>query len=324
MNIENMGGDSQLTFNNAVSNYIHSRKVKVPEFVEKHFSFKGALQLNRKAFGSDIYKTPLNVAWSLPYLSLRVSSSLLKKMGLDRITNRIDKIPPGFETRVQKEINWLIFTELLELPYSQDGRKSQKDALLVEILNQPLITSLFSIELEKIYSNSKKPGYRAALEKNMIEYSKSRTAATDLAGNIIALSAGVTAFGKMTPGSLTVGNALATIIAHKIAVSNFILGPTVGGLYYSVFPTAASTGLIVAFTGAVVMALAALTSFSGIITDPVQFRLGIHKRRLDKLIVCLERQLKGIDESQLKIRDQYYARVFDLFDLIKKVSQNFT
>lgn len=164
---------------------------------------------------------------------------------------------------------------------------------------------------------------KAALEKNLIEYSKSRTAAADLAGNIIALSAGVAGVGKMTPGSLTAGNALAGVIAHQIAVSNFILGPTLGAFYYTVFPAAASTGLIVASTGAVVMGLSVLTSFSGIVTDPVQSGLGIHKRRLLRLINSLEEQLRGNHKSRLKIRDQYYARVFDLLDLIKKASQTF-
>lgn len=312
---------SQLAFDRAIANYIRSRKERVPEFIRKYFSFRGALHLNKKAFGADLYKVPLNVAWSVPYLSLKVSSALLKKLGLDKIPSRIDGIPPGIETRVQKEINWLIFTDLLELPYSQKGRTSHKDALLAEILDQPAIASLFTNELARIYSKSKNPRYKAALEKNLTEYSKSRTAAADLAGNIIALSTGVAAFGQITPGSLTAGNTLAAVLAHQIAVSNFILGPTLGGFYYTVFPAAASTGLLVASTGAVVMALAVLTSFSGIVTDPVQSRLGIHKRRLLRLIDSLEGQLRGNDESRLKIRDQYYARLFDLLDLLRRASR---
>jgi hypothetical protein len=179
--------DSQLAFDRAIGSYIRSRKEKVPAFVAKYFSFKGALQLNKKAFGADLYKVPLNVTWSIPYLGLKVSSA----------------------------------------------------------------------------------------------------------------------------------------IAHQIAVSNFILGPTVGGFYYTVFPAAASTTLIAASTGAVVMALAVLTSFSGIVMDPVQSRLGVHKRRLLRLIDSLEGQLRGNDNSRLKMRDQYYARIFDLLDLLKKASRTF-
>ena len=144
-----------------------------------------------------------------------------------------------------------------------------------------------------------------------------------MAGNIIALSAGASAFGKMTPGSITAGSSMAAFIAHNIAVSNFVFGPTLGAYYYTIFPASASTGLVIASTGAVVVALAALTSFSGVLTDPIQSRLGIHKRRLLKLIDCLEKQLRGVDNSQLKIHDQYYARVFDLLDLLKRASHTF-
>ena len=126
-------------------------------FTKKHFSLKGATRLNRKALGSDLYKAPLNVVWTLPYLGLKASSSLLKKIGSKKIPSHIEKLPVGFETRVQKEITWLIFTELLEIPSAQENRKSNRDALLEEILNQPEISALFGDELSKIYSKSKNP-----------------------------------------------------------------------------------------------------------------------------------------------------------------------
>lgn len=307
----------------AIRDYIESRKEKVPYFVKEHFTFRGAVRLNRKALGSDLYKVPLNVAWAIPYTTLRIFSSLLKKTGFEKIRNRVERLPAGFETKVQKEINYLIFTELLEIPYAQGKRKSGKDALLEEILNQPEISSLFIGELSKIYSKSKDPRFRPALEKNLMEYSRSRTAAAELAGNIISLSAGTSVFGKMTPGAMTAGGGLAAAIAQHTAISNFILGPTLGSLYYSVFPATASMGLVIASTGAVMAALATLTSFSGIITDPIQYKLGLHQKRLNKLIDCLDRELRGLGDSELRIRDQYVARVFDLLDLLKRAAKTF-
>lgn len=312
-----------LVVERAIGSYIKSRREKVPDFVRQHFSFKGAVRLNRKAFGSDLYKVPLNVAWTIPYLTLRGSSLLLKRMGLEKFPSHVERLPVGFETKVQKEINWLIFTELLEIPYAQGKRKSEKDALLEAVLNQPEISSLFIGELSKIYSKSKDPRFRPALERNLMEYSRTRSAATELAGNIISLSAGASVFGKMTPGALTVGGGLAAGIAQQTAISNFILGPTAGTLYYAVFPASASMGLVIASTGAVMAALATLTSFSGIITDPIQYKLGLHQRRLNKLIDCLDRELRGLGDSKLKIRDQYVARVFDLVDLFKKAARTF-
>ena len=305
----------------AIQKYVDSRKDKIPGFVKKHFSFPGALALNRKAIGSDLYKAPLNVIWLPPYTVLKTSSALLKKVGFQRISSRIENMPMGFTTDVQKEVTWLIFTGLLEIPYVQGKRKSNKDALLQIILDQPKISSFFTTALSKIYRKSRNPEFRFALEKNLLEYSKSRTAAADLAGSLISLSAGATMFHKMTPGALSAGGALAAAIAQQTAISNFVLGPTLGSLYYGVFPASTSVALVTVSTGTILAALAIMSSFSGIITDPIQYRLGIHGRRLDRLIDSIEKELKGVDNTGFKIRDHYVVRIFDLFDLIMKASR---
>ena len=312
-----------LALERAVSEYIQSRKEKVPTFVKEHFSIKGAVRLNRKILGPDLFKVTLNVAWAMPYTVLKISSSVMKKMGFEKMPSRFEKLPSGFETQIQREINWLIFTELFEMPYEQGDRKSEKDALLEAMLNQPEISSMLIGELSEIYSKSKDPRFRLALERNLTEYARSRTAAAELAGNIITLSAGAGMFGKMTPGAMTVGGGLAAAIAQHTAISNFILGPTLGSLYYSVFPASASLGIVIASTGAVMAVLAVLTLFSGVITDPIQYKLGLHQKRLNKLIDCLDRELRGAGDSQLKSRDHYIARIFDLLDLIKKASKTF-
>lgn len=315
--------NTDFAVNRAISHYIRSRKDKVPDFSKNFFSLKGALKLNKKAFGADLYKAPINIAWALPYLGVKTSSSILKILRLRKISCQLERIPVGFETKVQRELNWIIFTELLELPYAQGERKSHKDALFEEMLNQPEISSLFTDELSKIYSKSKNPKFRAALEKNLIEYSKSRIAAADLAGNIITISAGVTMFKKLTPGAMTAGGAVASAIAQQTAISNFIFGPTLGSVYYSLFPVSASMGLVIASTGSLMAALAVLTPFSGIITDPIQYKMGIHQRRLLKFIDSLEKELRGEGKSKFHIKDQYVARIFDLVDIIKKAAQTF-
>jgi hypothetical protein len=138
--VGNSNLETERGFQRAVNDYTKARKAKVPHFAKEYFSFKGALRLNSKAFGTDLYKAPIDVAWAMPYAALRVSSSLLKRMCFEKTPSRVERIPAGFETNVQKEVNWLIFTELLELPYVQDNRKAEKDALLEEILNQPEIS----------------------------------------------------------------------------------------------------------------------------------------------------------------------------------------
>lgn len=305
----------------AVDAYLNARREKVPSFVKEHFSLRGAIRLNRKAFGLDFFKVPLNVAWAIPYTALKISAALGRRAGLERIHSRVERLPPGFETAVQKEVTWLIFTQLLEIPFAQGSRKSEKDALLEAILGQPEISMLFIRDLSAIDSKSRDPRFRSALEKNLREYSRTRTAAAELAGNLISLSAGASVFGKLTPGAMTVGGGVAAAIAQHSAVSNFMLGSSIGSLYYSLFPPSVSMGLIVASTGAVIAALATLTSFSGLITDPIQYKLGLHQKRLHRLIDCLEKELRGLGDSRLKIMDQYVARIFDLLDLLKRGAQ---
>ena len=313
--------NSDLAADRAIGNYIKKRKEKVPDFVKKHFSFKGALRLNKNVLGSDLYKAPLNVAWIMPYTALKASSSVMKRIGIKKILSFTDRLPIGFETKIQREINWLIFTDLLELPYHQDERKSEKDALLKEIINQPEISSLFVDEFSEINLKSKDPRFRTALERNLREYSGSRIATAELAGSIISLSAGASMLGKMTPGAMTVGGGLASAIAQYTAISNFVLGPTLGGIYYSVFPATASMGLIIASTGTALAALAILSSFSGVITDPIQYKLGLHQKRLTKLIDFLDKELRGLGDSDLHFKDRYISRIFDLLDLFKAAAK---
>lgn len=305
------------SINSAIDHYIESRRAKIPEFVNQYFSVKGALKLHKKALSSDLYKSPINIFWALPYTGLKATASLLKKTGNKKIPGLFEKLPRGFETNVQKEVKWLIYTELLEIPFQQGKRISDKDALLEEIISQPEITAIFIDELAQINKKSKAPEFRKRLESNLMEYASSRTAAADLAGTLITLSVGATLFKQMTPGSMATGSAVAATIAYHSAVSNFVLGSTLGSVWYSIFPVSASAGLIVATTGTIMAAMAIITSFTGIITDPIQAKLGLHQKRLKKFVNSLEKELKGRGDSKFEIKDQYVARVFDILDVLK-------
>ena len=303
--------------NKAIDNYIASRHEKIPVFVKKYFSFVGALKLNKKALGADVLKGPINITWSLVFTGFRAVGSVLKLVGIKQVSAGINKLPRGFETNVQKEVKWLIYTELLEIPHEQGNRNSTKDALFEEIINQPEIEGLFLKYLSKIKMKSKDPRFRSLLEKNLQEYATSRTTAADLAGSIITIAVGTTLFKQMTPGAMATGSAVATAIAQKAAISNFILGSTLGSLWYSIFPASASIGLIAAATGSILAVMAIVTSFAGIITDPVQAKLGIHQKRLRKFIDTLGNELKGSGKTKFEIRDHYFARVFDMLDIVK-------
>src|SRR5262249_54722662 len=121
---------------------------------------------------------------------------------------------------------------------------------------------------------------------------------------------------QLTPGAVTLGSALAALWAQQAAIASFPLGPALGSLWYGMFPAAVAPALLAGTTGGVLVAAAALAAFSGLITDPIQRRLGLHRRRLPRLLDVLKRQMAAPAAPAFAVRDQYVARLVDLFDLL--------
>src|SRR5215471_16555981 len=107
--------------------YMTSRRARIPLFIDQHFSFRGALALHRKTFGRDVYKHPVNLLWGLPVALGKGVAALLEKAGAKRTATWLNRLPRGIPTVLQQELQWLISTDLLELPYAQEGRESSRD-----------------------------------------------------------------------------------------------------------------------------------------------------------------------------------------------------
>jgi hypothetical protein len=60
---------------------------------------------------------------------------------------------------------------------------------------------------------------------------------------------------------------------------------------------------------------ALVATFMGLITDPVQQLLGLHRRRLERLVGTLERIALGESDASLSLPDPYIARATDLVDV---------
>src|SRR5262245_13838088 len=245
----------QQAVEHGIAAYVASRRARIPVFIDRHFSFRGALALHRKTFGRDFYKHPVNLLWSLPVALVKGAADLLEKAGAKRTALWLNRMPRGITTALHKELQWLIYTDLLELPYAHEGRASHRDALMEHILAEPWIAALCEEYLTQLQSVADRPAFRAALERHLEEYGKTRGAVSELAGSLLNLAAGYAALRKATPGALSAGTATATAIAQHIAIANFWLGSTWGSWYYAVFPVSASAGLVVATTGAMIAAV---------------------------------------------------------------------
>ena len=304
-----------------IAAYITSRRARIPVFIDRHFSFRGALALHRKTFGRDFYKHPVNLVWGLPVALVKGAADLLEKAGAKRSATWLNRIPRGIPTVLQQELQWLIYTNLLELPYVHEGRESHRDALMEHILAEPWITALCDEYLTQLHRVAARPEFRAALERHLEEYGKTRGAVSELAGSLINLAAGYAALSKATPGALSAGTAAATAIAQHIAIANFWLGSTLGAWYYAAFPVSASAGLVAATTGAMIAAVGVLTALAWIVIDPLLAKTGIHRRRLDRFVTALGEELRGGRRGDYRVRDHYIARVFDVLDILRAATK---
>ncbi len=68
---------------------------------------------------------------------------------------------------------------------------------------------------------------------------------------------------------------------------------------------------------AVLAALSAFAALSGVIFDPIQAAVGLHRRRLRKLLEHLQRDVSLRTQSSFRPKDQFVARVLDTFDMIR-------
>jgi hypothetical protein len=170
--------------------------------------------------------------------------------------------------------------------------------------------------LTAIGERAAEPGFRQRLQETLGGYASARDAAAEITTSLLTLGAGALALKQLTPGVVTLGPALAGLLAQQLAIASFPLGAGLGGLWYGLFPAAPSLGLVAGLTGGLALAASALTAFAGVVADPAQRRLGLHRKRLLRLIDTLERRSFDPTSSAFAVRDHYVARLVDLFDLL--------
>jgi hypothetical protein len=298
----------------AAHRYGAERRTRLGPYVDRTFSLLGALKVHRAAFGWDLLRAPANLALAGPQLASRITASLAKRIGLKGAASWLDAHPAQFRTDVIDEIEYRLFADLLELPYQRNGRSVLRDAFAEECLRDPRLQSLLEEALRPFAGRLDDPGLRAWLDQALITYGSARVSAADFVNGLLSAGAGGLAFHKLTPGALSLGPAAAQALVQHAAIAAFPLGATMGGAWYSVFPATVPLAVTVATTGGVAAGLAALSAFAGVLADPVQRWLGLHRRRLERLIDGLERALAGEDPKDFTVRDHYVARLLDLAD----------
>ena len=113
---------------------------------------------------------------------------------------------------------------------------------------------------------------------------------------------------------------LAGAVAQQAAIASFPLGAAAGSLWYGLFSATPSGVLVASIIGGLIGLGAVVTAFAGVLTDPLQRALGVHRRRLHRLIDALGVELKG-GRQAFQVRDHYAARILDLVDLARMAYQ---
>lgn len=275
----------------SIRTYFRRRRSRVPGFVDRTFSFAGALQTHRHVLGHDLWKAPLNAALAGPQIGLQAVAGVMALAGRREAAERLKSRELFFRTSVTEKIERGLIVDLLELPYAGKGEPSFHDALAVEILSDHRLDGALGI-LNGPWGEKQRLQMDDKLVQQLAIYLNARGAAGELVSAGVTMAAGGIMLHQLTPGFLTLGPALAQSLGAKI-----------GGV------AAFSAG------AAVLAASATAAAFAGVVTDPIQRALGIHHLRLIGLLDSLEAAFLGGD-ARLAIPERYAARLIDLVDVI--------
>jgi hypothetical protein len=293
-----------------VRRYFADRNAKVADFVDRNFTLRGSVGLHRAAVGWNIARAPIIAA---PQVGLLLAARAAAKVGARRVAAQLGSKRVTVHTAVARELAWRLHADLLELPFQDDGRVTQRDKLAETIMADPRIEAVLLPALQAIGTTGNDPALRQRVEAAMTEYTRTRGAASEITTTLLNLGTGAFALRKLTPGALSLGPTLAAAIAKRAAA--IPLGGALGSAWAVLFPIGPSVMMVTALTGGLLAASGLLSAFAGVVADPVQRKLGLHQRRLHRMLEALEQQMHDPAAPGFVVRDHYVARVMDVFDV---------
>ncbi|KRW97048.1 DUF6635 family protein [Paracoccus sp. MKU1] len=261
------------------------RETEVRRFVRARYGLRGTLALHRHALGLDLLRAPVNVMLSPLFLLVRLAAPLLRRIGLVRAGD------------------WL----------------SRRQIFLKSDVAQRIEADLTGF-LDDLAAKGLAP--RAPPEtvaRAVSDYAETRNAVSEIATSLLVLAAGLLLFHRATPGVISLAGPIAHLRAQAQAIEDFALGSWAGRMWYGAFPRELST-LDLVLTGVVLAMLASvLTTFAGLVADPVQLWTGIHKRRVLRLL----RRLDRAEDGPALEREHVLARLGDLSDAALSLWRSF-
>ncbi len=247
---------------------------RIDAFVASNFGLRGTLRLHRHALGWDLLRAPVNVLLAPVFLLTRLLALLCALLRLRRPARWLAARRVHLRTDVARELD-----SALRETFLPDG----PDAVAV----------------------------RPAQARLIEDYTAVRSAVAEICTTLVVLALGYLLFRTPTPGIVSLAPIVSEQAVRSEVVSAFPFGQGLGGLWYGVFPVELPVWYVVAVGIGLAMAASLVTTFAGLVADPVQAALGIHRRRLRRLVARLDAAAAGPGLAG----EHVLARIADLTDI---------
>lgn len=245
-------------------------------FATARYGPRGTLALHRHAIGLDLLRAPVNVMLAPVALLMQAVGWIAGWLGARRMGGWLR----GRRVFLRSDVSTVIEADMTALIADLQAQGLGPDAT---------------------------PDRIARAVRQHVE---TRNAVAEITTSLFVLAAGIVLFQRATPGMIGLTGPMAQMQAQAAAVRDFALGDTLGRAWYWAFPVELSPIHVVATGVALAMAGALITTFAGLIADPVQVWTGIHKRRLSRLMARLE---AGTDSAAPE-PEHLLARLGDVID----------
>jgi hypothetical protein len=300
----------------AAASHIRAAQARVDDVVRRHFRLRGSLRLHGAALGGDMLRAPVNLMLAPIHALLLLVAFGCARIGARRLAGWLRGRRVMLPTRVGARVEEVLVVELLGLPWPQAGADHDA-AMLRAILSAPQLRPLWRAQSDPAVAEA---GARRMREL-IARYAGTRVAVAEIVTALVLLVVGALVFRALTPGMISLAPNLAGVVAHGAAVADFPLGQTLGGVWYAVFPVGVPPWLMAAVVALLVSLGAVMAAFAGILADPVQARLGVHQRRLHRLIAALAAEVAEDSPRGFAAHEHAVARVVDVWDALASLAR---
>ena len=291
-------------------------RARIDGFARRRFGLVGTLRLHRAALGLDLLRAPVNVLLAPVHVAISLLALLADRVRLRALSRWLRGRHVLLDTDVGRVVEERVATELLGLELEAGAGSGagsgarDDDALARAMLSPPA--------LRRLADRADDPAEALALGRRMAralhDYAGTRGAVAEATTALATLVVGAIVFRTLTPGLVSMAPSVAGVLSRDAAVRRFPLGETLGGVWYAAFPATVSPWMFGLTLAGLMMLGAVFAAFAGLLADPLQVRLGIHRRRLHRLVDALEAEALGSLSGGFSAPEHYYARLFDLVD----------